>query len=545
MSLQSQAQTQVVSKLQSSSIPMRARLLQRKCACGGTPGVDGECEECRNKRLSSQRQASQVTLQTKLTVNKPGDRYEKEADQVAEQVMRMPAPEQVSEGSGQTEGAHIQYLHTDRQKIHRQPEKEDEDEELRRQPMAEEEDEENLQAKEASSQTPTITPALQMRINSLRSGGQPLPRSIRSFMEPRFGHDFSQVRIHTDAQAAETALAVHARVYTVGRDIIFGAGEYAPETTVGKRLLAHELTHVVQQQNHEINLRNNRLGRVELRQSILLQRKLALYSKGEEQAFKWFLTPNDAANYSVTQGKPLDVTMKSAQPNKIDDSFRFNILKTIINNPTETLLIRGFGLDENVTAHQLYKNGKLDKVKVSPTLRAMGGTLVGAGGVTIPSANLALATDNNYSGPVTGIANESWIFYSTPTSLAHEFGHALLLFSGTSWRHGKDIPSTAGILTPEGKPYGGPVNVFIDEFVAEKYAQLVLLDPEALHFSPTVVRKWPEPPDYKLTFTGTWLQFLAKYPGAEVSQKAIELKGGKKERQLRVCIPKRGENCPP
>ncbi len=66
-------------------------------------------------------------------------------------------------------------------------------------------------------------------------------------MEPRFGHDFSQVRIHNDTQAAETAQAVHARAYTLGRDIVFGAGQYAPETITGKNLLAHELTHVVQQ----------------------------------------------------------------------------------------------------------------------------------------------------------------------------------------------------------------------------------------------------------------------------------------------------------
>ncbi len=66
-------------------------------------------------------------------------------------------------------------------------------------------------------------------------------------MEPRFGHDFSQVRIHTDERAAETARAVNALAYTVGRDVVFGAGQYAPQTDEGRRLLAHELTHVVQQ----------------------------------------------------------------------------------------------------------------------------------------------------------------------------------------------------------------------------------------------------------------------------------------------------------
>jgi hypothetical protein len=68
-------------------------------------------------------------------------------------------------------------------------------------------------------------------------------------MEPRFGHDFSQVRVHTDAKAAESAQAVNALAYTVGRDIVFGMGKYAPETSAGHRILTHELTHVVQQRN--------------------------------------------------------------------------------------------------------------------------------------------------------------------------------------------------------------------------------------------------------------------------------------------------------
>ncbi|MBD0325501.1 MAG: DUF4157 domain-containing protein [Pyrinomonadaceae bacterium] len=81
----------------------------------------------------------------------------------------------------------------------------------------------------------------------LRSTGQPLDAATRSLMEPRFGHDFSRVRVHTDARAAESAQAVNALAYTVGRDITFAAGQYNPNTTTGRQLLAHELTHVVQQ----------------------------------------------------------------------------------------------------------------------------------------------------------------------------------------------------------------------------------------------------------------------------------------------------------
>lgn len=81
----------------------------------------------------------------------------------------------------------------------------------------------------------------------LSSSGQPLDSVTRVFMESRFGHDFSRVRVHTDAMAADSAQAIDARAYTSGRDIVFGAGRYAPGTADGLRLLAHELAHVVQQ----------------------------------------------------------------------------------------------------------------------------------------------------------------------------------------------------------------------------------------------------------------------------------------------------------
>jgi hypothetical protein len=83
----------------------------------------------------------------------------------------------------------------------------------------------------------------------LRSPGAPLDAETRAFMEPRFEHDFSQVRVHSDARAAESARAVNSLAYTVGRDIVFGSGRFVPETSQGRRLIAHELTHVVQQSN--------------------------------------------------------------------------------------------------------------------------------------------------------------------------------------------------------------------------------------------------------------------------------------------------------
>lgn len=85
-------------------------------------------------------------------------------------------------------------------------------------------------------------------IRDLSGGGSSLPEPSRAFFESRFGHDFGAVRIHSDARSARLARSVDARAFTLGRDIVFGAGEYSPRTGEGARLLAHELTHVVQQQ---------------------------------------------------------------------------------------------------------------------------------------------------------------------------------------------------------------------------------------------------------------------------------------------------------
>ena len=102
-----------------------------------------------------------------------------------------------------------------------------------------------LQRAAASSHAPSqYMPIVQ---DVLRSPGQPLDPSTRGLMEPRFGYDFGAVRVHTDARAARSARAVHALAYTVGRHVVFGAAQFAPHSGDGQRLLAHELTHVVQQ----------------------------------------------------------------------------------------------------------------------------------------------------------------------------------------------------------------------------------------------------------------------------------------------------------
>jgi len=213
-----------------SAAPVSTKLLQRKCACGGTaPG--GECDSCKQQGVL-QRQAKDSSgpaagtviehgfghdfsripvhpptagaIQTRLTVNEPGDVYEREADRVADQVLASPAhpavsgaPPNIQRFSGQSNG------HMD---------------------------------------------AVPTSVNqAIASPGRPLEATLRQDMEQRFGHDFSRVRVHTDGKAADSAHAVSARAYTVGHDIVFAAGQYDSGANEGRKLIAHELTHTIQQ----------------------------------------------------------------------------------------------------------------------------------------------------------------------------------------------------------------------------------------------------------------------------------------------------------
>ncbi len=192
-------------------------------------------------------------FQAKLTVNKPGDEHEREADAVADQVMRMPAF--VPSAGKQGDVPIVQRMHfmpvsgVQRACTHCEQEKQ------------KEEEKEGVQRKETGGGDAGGKTAPSVVSEVLSSGGgQPIEGGTRQFMESRFGHDFSQVRIHTDARAAESASAIRARAYTSGRNVVFGSGEYQPGGEGGKRLLAHELVHVEQQGSREANAVQRKVG---------------------------------------------------------------------------------------------------------------------------------------------------------------------------------------------------------------------------------------------------------------------------------------------
>jgi hypothetical protein len=177
-------------------------------------------------------------LQRSLKVNQPGDRYEQEADQVAEQVMRMPEPRvQRRCACGGAAGPDGECAACRAQRLMLQRQEMLEEEELPVQTLQRR----STQSSEAARDAPASVH------QTLRRGGQPLEISTRAYMEPRFGQDFSDVRVHTDAQAAQSAADVNAKAYTVGQDIVFGLGEYTPSTNAGRKLIVHELIHTLQQ----------------------------------------------------------------------------------------------------------------------------------------------------------------------------------------------------------------------------------------------------------------------------------------------------------
>jgi hypothetical protein len=211
--------------------------------------------------------------QPQVTIEPAGNRYEQEADRVAAQVVAQSAPrpnidkvppapaisplqrkprtslqrKTAAEEEKKKEDAQAKIKQVDAEQQEAEKKKVAEAKKVvdAEQNKAKEKEEEDgkVQRQPQTAATPTVTPAIERHLDH-QPPGQPLPEATRQFMESRFQHNFSQVRIQTNPAAAQ---ALNAKAFTQGSNIVFGAGQYQPHTIAGKRLLAHELTHVVQQ----------------------------------------------------------------------------------------------------------------------------------------------------------------------------------------------------------------------------------------------------------------------------------------------------------
>jgi hypothetical protein len=246
--------------------------LARKAAQSSESAESAEHDVVALQRLVGNRAVQHMmgrgtTVQRKMNVTAANDAGEQEADAVADQVMRMKdvpvqrAPEEeeqmqamriqrAPEEEEQMQAMRIQRAPEEEEqmqamRIQRAPEEEEEIQAMRIQRAPEEE--EQIQAKGDMMDSFDVSQSVEQGIQSERGGGESLPSDSQDFFSQRMGADFSGVRVHTGEKADGLNGSIQAKAFTTGSDIFFAEGQYNPQSADGQRLLAHELTHVVQQ----------------------------------------------------------------------------------------------------------------------------------------------------------------------------------------------------------------------------------------------------------------------------------------------------------
>lgn len=259
------------SLVQQQSVANPTSILQRK-------GEDAFFSDKQNNFFESK--PTQAFIQPKLTVSSPDDPQEKEADAMAEKVMRMPEPVSAIQETGQDIQAKEEEeevkAKTEDSGLHSVQLKSEEEQEIqaklqpqiqrKEQEVSEEKTKEplriqfknllidrkiqsygNVTIQRQGRAPPGQTRSFEQGLSGSKGAGSPLSESTRTFMETRFNADFSGVRVHTDSTAIQLSRDIHAQAFTHGNDIYFNAGKFSPHSADGKSLLAHELTHTIQQ----------------------------------------------------------------------------------------------------------------------------------------------------------------------------------------------------------------------------------------------------------------------------------------------------------
>ena len=211
---------------------------------------------------------SKTPIQTKLTIGKPGDAFEREADAVADRVVNQPAMNNVAPGVQRQDDqtnprlqmqdekeeevatkAELQMQQEEEENVATKPElqlMQEEEDKVATKPELQMQEEEELQAK-PESRSQATGKSLTSQLQRTKGQGNPLPKPTQAEMSNTFDQDFSTVRIHTDQVAVDMNRQLKSQAFTHGQDIYFNQGKFDPESKTGKQLLAHELTHVVQQ----------------------------------------------------------------------------------------------------------------------------------------------------------------------------------------------------------------------------------------------------------------------------------------------------------
>jgi hypothetical protein len=462
------ANTKAAKDLSSKLVPQRSPLLgvpiERL-----EPSIDNEAWDFskipvfpsgRIDRPSASSPLSALTpLQTKLEIGAVDDPLEREAERVAEQLTGTSDDRAVvSATSGNNVLRRNCAFRADRQNDDAH------EEDAREEPGG--------KARQETSAPPIVREVVS-------SHGHPLDPGVRELFESRLGYDFSHVRVHTGEKAAESAQAVNAAAYTVGQDLVFGAGQYAPQTSDGRRLLAHELTHTVQQSGlaHQLLQRTEQQtlklhGRPSMT-VVIGELRFSRAAKADVLKFGALLPSADQAHIGFYNDK-LGYDPSYTDPTDPD---RWNKLKDIIDSDAKILVEKSNLL------------GAIKVLFITPKSRVVIDDQLRSLGLTLPTEALEKQIfPNQPTMTVSPSADTNQIYYTTAmgspadSSLAHElFGHMWLALKGVPFIHPSQPAAVAaqgtltakhGIRDPFGNIYTGTVQDYIDRYVGSESGML-------------------------------------------------------------------------
>lgn len=303
-------------------------------------------------------------IHAKLKVSNPGDKSEKEADAIADKVMRMSDIDDKNEPNteevlNETEELQTKPMNSTTSVISREQDEEE--------PGVEEEEEETISAKrETAYRKEGVSASTESKINNL-GGGRPLSSNERSFFEPKFGADFSGVRVHNDSRANQAAGEINAKAFAKGNNVVFAKGEYSPGSEGGKKLMAHELAHVVQSTGQSV-----------FRQAKTIVETPATLAKKMREAFRGLGTDEDEV-YRILSFPPKKVR---EMINYYNDNYNDHTGKGIFEDLKDELteeelkraanLLKAANIDSNIT----YRVTDLTKKKTSDPNKVWIGLIV-------------------------------------------------------------------------------------------------------------------------------------------------------------------------
>jgi len=296
-------------------------------------------------------------IQTKLAINQPGDKFEQEADRIAQQVMRMETPAQAPPATT-TAPPTIQRKCACGGTCSKCKGDDPEHKLVQRKPA------------DATASHPLTVPSSVHQV--LSSPGVPLDAATRAFMEPRFGHDFSQIRIHADPTAARSAAEIQARAYTIGRNIVFAHREFSPSTPQGQELLAHELVHTLQQSRGSIAAIQRSPASPQAQQKPQILKIVAFEQEDEEDVAKDKKYAAEHPEAAVKNKRPVeehqDAVAYVAYPADADMAEKGGTVPELVTVKENKLRAGEYTLHRDDQARTRYSGGPADFVWYNPWL---------------------------------------------------------------------------------------------------------------------------------------------------------------------------------